>query len=339
MADRNHAIADFLRKAGWSDASRRPLAGDASARRYERLCLGSRSAVLMDAPPEKGESVHAFSRMARWLRAVGFAAPGILAEDGVQGILLVEDLGDAVFARLAAQNPGHEGELYTAATDFLSALHRCPAPGFLAPMDGPALAGLVDEVLAWYLGDTGGAHGRAATEISALIRTECDRLCCLPAVVCLRDFHAENLIWLPKRQGHARVGLLDFQDAVLADPAYDFASLLQDARRDVSPATESAMIARYCTAKGLSERPFRAVYALLGVQRALRIIGIFARLAKRDGRAHYLDYIPRVWGYLQRDLGHPELAALSRAVNSDFPPPTPERLQRIRDSCGIGQTL
>ncbi|MFZ1725957.1 MAG: phosphotransferase [Albidovulum sp.] len=339
MTDRGSKIADFLRLSGWSSAARKSLAGDASSRRYERLTMGDRGAVLMDAPPEKGESIERFSRMARWLRASGFSAPDILAEDNAQGLLLLEDMGDALFARLTSASPDRETELYSAATDFLTVLHRCPPPDFLMPLDGLALAQLVQEVLGWYLVGTGDLPGAGTASIPALVHSEFDRLRFCTPVVSLRDFHAENLIWLPERKDHARVGLLDFQDAVLADPAYDLVSLLQDARRDVSSATETDMIARYCATTNLPEGQFRAVYAFLGVQRALRIIGIFARLSMRDSKPRYLGHVPRVWRYLQRNFVHPELRVLSEAVNSGIPAPTTERLQRIKDLCGNVRTL
>jgi aminoglycoside/choline kinase family phosphotransferase len=293
----------------------------------------------MDAPPRHGESVERFSRVARWLRASGFSAPEILAQDYAQGLLLLEDLGDALFAHLISTSPNCEAGLYSVATDFLAMLNRCPPPDFLAPLDGLALAELVREGLEWYMAGVGDVLGTGTGNIPALLQSEFDRLRFCTPVISLRDFHAENLIWLPERENCARVGLLDFQDAVLADPAYDLVSLLQDARRDVSPATETDMINRYCAARTLPEGQFMAVYSLLGVQRALRIIGVFARLSMRDGKPHYLGYVARVWGYLQRNLVHPELGALSATVNDSVPLPTPERLQRIKDLCGIVQTL
>lgn len=338
MTDRDRSVAAFLRDAGWAAAIREPLAGDASARRYERLTMGHRRAVLMDAPPEKGEDVARFSRMAHWLRSAGFSAPEVLAEEPAAGFLLLEDLGDALFARLTTQAHNQEPVLYAAATDFLSALHHYPDPGFLVPLDGPALAELVRAVFDWYMSGVGGAPNAGADQIPALIHSEFDRLKFCPPVVSLRDFHAENLIWLPERKGHAKVGLLDFQDAVLTDPAYDLASLLQDARRDVHITTEAEMIGRYCASRDMSEDRFKAVYALLGAQRALRIIGIFARLSMRDGKNRYLDYVPRVWGYLQRNLAHPALKTLAEAVQCGMPAPTPDRLQRIKDLCGKTRT-
>lgn len=333
MADRAAAAAAFLAGAGWSAAARRPLAGDASARRYERLSLAGRSTVLMDAPPGRGEDVTRFTRMARWLSARGFSAPAILAEDAAAGFLLLEDLGDALFARLAAADPAQELPLYAAATDVLVELHRHAPPDFVLPLDGPALADLVRLTPDWYLPGIGAAPNPAAGELPGLIAALHDRLADDPPVPALRDFHAENLIWLPQRQGSARVGLLDFQDAVAAHPAYDLVSLLQDARRDVPEALEAAMIARYCARNRLDQSRFSAAYALLGAQRGLRILGVFARLSMHFGKPHYVDLIPRVWRAIRHDLAHPALAELAACTAAALPAPTPERLQRIKDQC------
>ena len=339
MTDRSTLAARFLNDTGWGAATRALLAGDASARRYERLALDAQTAVLMDAPPGRGESTERFACMARWLSGHGYSAPEILGEDHAEGFLLLEDLGDALFARLLAAEPSREAELYAVATDFLGDLHRRPVPDFIAPLDGAGLAELVELTPRWYLPGIGEAGNPAANAVPDLIRVTFDRLGDGRVVTSLRDFHAENLIWLPERAGHARLGLLDFQDAVATHPAYDLVSLLQDARRDVSVATETAMIARYVAAKSLDPAGFGAIYALLGAQRALRITGIFARLTLRDGKAHYLDYLPRVWRYLDRNLAHPALGELARAVHEGLPAPTAERIQRIKDQCGRHPTL
>lgn len=339
MADRRALAARFLSDAGWGAAGRAALAGDASARRYERLALDRRRAVLMDASPGLGESTERFARMARWLSGHGYSAPEILGEDHAEGFLLLEDLGDALFARLLAADPPREAELYAAATDFLVDLHRHPAPDFIAPLDAAGLADLAALMPRWYLTGIGAAGNPQAEAVPDLIGAAFDRLGDGRIVTALRDFHAENLIWLPERSGHARLGLLDFQDAVATHPAYDLVSLLQDARRDVSEATEAAMIARYVAARALEPASFGAIYALLGAQRALRIAGIFARLTLRDGKAHYLDYLPRVWRCLDRNLAHPALGDLARAVHEGLPAPTPERVQRIKDQCGRHPTL
>lgn len=338
MTDRAALASRFLADAGWSDGKRTPLAGDASARHYERIALKGRGAVLMDAPPELGESTGRFTRMARWLSGHGYSAPDILAEDHAQGFLLLEDLGDALFARLLAADPPCEAGLYTAATDFLADLHRHPAPDFVQPLDAAGLAELTELVPRWYLPGIGAAENPAADAVPGLIRAAFARLDDGRVVTSLRDFHAENLIWLPDRTGHARLGLLDFQDAVATHPAYDLVSLLQDARRDVTETTETTMIARYVAANALDPDRFGAIYALLGVQRALRIAGIFARLSLRDGKPHYPDYLPRVWRALERNLAHPALGDLARAVHEGLPTPTPERVQRIKDQCGQHRT-
>ncbi len=334
MTGRADLAARFLADAGWGDADRRALAGDASARRYERLVRGAERAVLMDAAPERGESTEAFTRMARWLLSHGYSAPEILAEEHSTGFLLIEDLGDALFARLIAREPSREPELYCAATDFLADLHRHPPAPFVPPLDVAALAELVALTPRWYLPGIGTDPNEAADALPGLIAELYAQLADDGTVTSLRDFHAENLIWLPDRAGSARVGLLDFQDAVAAHPAYDLVSLLQDARRDVARETEAAMIRRYLAATGAEEARFATVYALLGAQRALRILGVFARLALHFGKPGYLDYMPRVWGYLERSVAHPDLASLHETVRAALPEPTPARIQRIKDQCG-----
>ena len=327
-------IVAFLERAGWSDAARIPLAGDASSRRYERLRRADGQAVLMDADPKTGETVTRFAEVARWLTGHGLSAPAIMAEDSGLGCLLLEDLGDAVFARLLEGAPEAENSLYSAAIDVLLELSNCPPPPFLAPLDGPALGALIEMTVDWYLPGMGGTVTARAKRLPALVTREYDRLRFLSPVIALRDYHAENLIWLPDRNGVARVGLLDFQDAVLADPAYDLVSLLLDARRDVAPNTAAAMMARYVDRRGLDGTRFGAIAALLGAQRSLRILGIFARLCLRDGKTRYLGFMARVWGHLERSLRHPEMADLSEAVMTCLPPPTPERLQHMREQCG-----
>ncbi len=334
MTGREALARQFLSGAGWGAAERRPLAGDASARRYERLALETSRAVLMDAPPDRGESTERFSRMAGWLLDHGYSAPRIMAEDRDAGFLLLEDLGDALFARLIAGDAAREGPLYASAIDFLVDLHSHPPAPFLTPLDGPALADLVSLTPLWYLRGIGAAQGAEANAIAGIVAGLYAMHADCRTVTALRDFHAENLIWLPDRDGVAQVGLLDFQDAVAAHPAYDLVSLLQDARRDVSPATEGRAVARYIAASGATETAFGPIYALLGAQRALRILGVFARLTMHFGKPAYLDYMPRVWRYLERNLAHPSLADLDRAVRAGLPEPTPERVQRIKDQCG-----
>lgn len=335
---RSGDIETFLERNGWGEAARAALAGDASGRRYLRLRQGRDSAVLMDADPATGERVDAFLRVGRWLAAQGYSAPAILAVDEARGLLLLEDLGDALFARLVAGEPARERDLYLGAIAFLIDLHSHRPPAFLAVGDGPAMADLVALMPKWYLPGVDAAPSAEADRIAPLVGALYARFCDMPPVVSPRDFHAENLIWLPKRTGVAKVGLLDFQDAFATHPAYDLVSLLQDARREASVATEAGCLTAYIAHRGLDQSRFSAAYALLGAQRALRIIGIFARLCMHFGKPRYLAFAPRVWANLERNLAHPALTDLAAAVHQGLPPLTPERLQRIADKCGTCPT-
>ena len=334
MPDRAAMIEAFIDGAGWAGAGREALAGDASSRRYVRLRLDERSAILADSPGDGGaDEARRFAIVAGWLRARGYSAPEILADGSDRGLLLVEDLGDDLFARVLESQPTSENSLYSTAIDFLADLHRHPAPGFAKPLDGPALSDLLSVLGEWYVPAAGGGSTEAAGEIGPLVHHLYDRLNREAPVLSLRDFHAENLIWLPGGDGLRRVGLLDFQDAVAAHPAYDLVSLTQDARRDVPPELEHQLIARYLSRNPLEQSRFSAVVALLGAQRALRIIGVFARLVLARGKTHYLGYMPRVWGYLDRNLEHPDLRDLAGAVRVAIPEPTPERIHRIKAQC------
>lgn len=323
--DRAAQRAAFVAGAGWGEARVLPLAGDASARRYFRLSGAAGSAVLMDDPA--GDSAR-FVAMTHWLRDRGFGAPGLLAANEAEGLLLVEDLGDEMVARLLEVRPDMEAEVYRRVTDLLVALRRHAAPDFVAPLDGPALADQVGLFAEWYP-QAVGADARAAAGIApAIAGLHASLACDISPVLSLRDFHAENLIW----RGEAPLGLIDYQDAVACHPAYDLVSALQDARRDVAPAIEATAIADYLAATGLNEARFRAAYALLGAQRNLRIIGIFTRLCLRDGKPRYLELMPRVWGHLRRDLDHPALAPLARIVET-LPAPGAAIVERIRSQC------
>lgn len=328
MTDRTAAADAFIRDAGWGDATRRLLAGDASNRRYDRLTArDGASAVFMDAPADRGEDVRPFIRIATYLADQGLSAPGILHQDADQGFLLIEDLGDALFARLMTDDPAQTAPLYAAATDALIDLHKAQ-PLDLPVCDAAWLATATGLLFEWY-----GATDALEKPFNELFLPLAQDLDASPRVVILRDYHAENLLWLPDRSGSARVGLLDFQDALLGHPAYDLVSVLQDARRDVAPEIEAEMIARYLVATGLEPEPFHRAYAVLGLQRNLRILGIFARLCLRDGKPHYLDFVPRVWGYIQRDLAHPDLAKLAALLQDALPEPTARFLEDMRSRC------
>ena len=331
--DRAGAIATFLRHSGWGDAARLPLAGDASARRYERLALAGKTAILMDAPPGQADDVADFVRIGRHLRMIGLSAPEVLAEDLTQGFLLLEDFGDGIFARLVAADPGHEAPLYQAATDVLLHLQCHPAACDLRNLTASDWAEAAGMAVDWYrfaiTGDKA-CKREFTTVLSETLAQWADG----PRVMILRDYHAENLMFLPERRGLAQVGLLDFQLAQLGQPGYDLVSLLQDARRDVAPNIERAMIRRFLDGLGTSEATFLPAYAALGVQRALRIIGIFARLGLAEARPGYLCLIPRVWAQLQRNLARPELTALARICARLVPEPSAANLARIEAQCG-----
>ncbi|WP_108500824.1 tRNA (adenosine(37)-N6)-threonylcarbamoyltransferase complex ATPase subunit type 1 TsaE [Paracoccus indicus] len=321
-ADRMAARAAFVTQAGWGDARVMPLAGDASARRYFRLHGPQGSAILMDDP---AGAMPAFLTMTDWLNAHGFGAPAIIAQDQASGLALVQDLGDDLVARVLERDPAMAPLIYDRVTDLLVDLHRQPLPDFIPALDGAALADQVGLFAEWYPQAAGVAGG---TEIAPIIARLHDDLATLPPVTALRDFHAENLIW----RGPAPLGLIDYQDAVAAHPAYDLVSALQDARRDVDPALEARAIDRYLAATGVEADSFRAAYALLGAQRNLRILGIFTRLCLRDGKPRYLDFMPRVWGYVQRNLSHPALAELAAQVNA-LPAPDADLIERTRARC------
>ncbi len=330
MTDPRLALArDFLARAGWGAAAITPLAGDASARRYFRLAGG---AVLMDADPARGESVDRFLQVGRWLLARAYSAPRILATDEADGFLLLEDLGDDLFAHIARTDPACEAPIYLAATGLLADLHRQPPPGFLAPGDGRALARLVQLLDDVYLPATGAAP---LADLPGLIADLYDQLTSAAPVLSMRDFHAENLLWLPERSGLARVGLLDFQDAFATDPAYDLVSLLQDARRDLAPGLERTCIRAYLDLRGLGEADFMPAYALIGAQRGLRLVAVLTKLCLKDGKPRYLDFLPRVWANLQRDLDHPALRSLAEVIARELPEPDARRLKGLRDKCPI----
>lgn len=338
MNHRSEMKASFLKRAGWGDATSRLLAGDASDRSYDRLTHKGKTAVLMDAPPGKGDDPADFLHIARHLHKLGLSAPEALAEDLEHGFLLLEDLGDAIFARVLSADPMAENRLYTAAADVLLHLQTAPAPKALPDLSAKDWADAAAFALDWYRFSITGDQVDTAPFVeclSTLISRHADG----PRVLILRDYHAENLLWLPDRLGRARVGLLDFQLGQMGQPGYDLVSLLQDARRDVSPLTEAAICRHFCAARGDDESTFQTAYAVLGAQRSLRILGIFARLCLHAGKPGYLALIPRVWGQLQRNLSHPALASLSNICMALLPEPTPERLSRIAAQCPTPHAL
>jgi aminoglycoside/choline kinase family phosphotransferase len=296
---------EFLASCGWEGAEILPLAGDASFRRYFRVRHGERTAVLMDAPPPH-EDPRPFVAVAEWLVGRGLSAPEILARDLDKGLLLLGDFGSARLREYLDEDPTREQELYELATDVLVHLHRHP------PMQGLPKHGLeqwLEELrlfTQWYCPAVGlsvDEEGYQAAWAKVLEPVAQDGL---GPVTVLRDYHAENVMLVEGREGVAHFGLLDFQDALAGHPAYDLASMLEDARRDVSPDIERAMIDRYIASTGNSGKLERAYWAL-AAQRNTRILGVFTRLWKRDNKPHYTQFQPRMWGLLERDLAQPGL--------------------------------
>jgi aminoglycoside/choline kinase family phosphotransferase len=332
VTDRGVLAQAFLDRAGWGDARRSFLAGDASARRYERVQRAERTAVLMDAPPGMGEEIAPFVQIAAHLRGLGLSAPEVLAEDEARGFLLLEDLGDDVFARVLDERPELEDALYRAAVEVLAVVQEGRAPPGLPDLSAAdwadAAAMALDVYGAAAGAPTGGREAFCATLTDCLSR-HADG----PRVMILRDYHAENLIWLPLRDGVRRVGVLDFQLAQMGQPVYDLVSLCQDARRDVAAATEAAMLTRFAERTGCEMAALGEAYAVFGAQRALRILGVFARLAIEAGKPRYLALMPRVHAQLQRNLAHPALAPLAPVCARIVPEPTPAILERIARRC------
>ena len=347
-ATRDGAMQAFLAEAGWGGATLNKLPGDASTRHYTRVARNGRTAMLMDQPqgaetpvaaanatPEQrhalgynavarlaGADTARFVAAAHYLRGRGLAAPNVLHVDNRQGFVLLEDLGDDLYTDSIARGIP-ETPLYEAAIDALVALHAQEAPAALAhdkPLfayDETAMLAETDLLTEWFLPL---ATGKATSDVlrdehRGLWRAALAALPAHAAVFVHRDYHAQNLMWLPNRAGVARVGMIDFQDAVAGHAAYDLVSLLEDARRDVAPEMSDFMTALYVSrarAAGLpiDEGSFRAAAAILAAQRNAKIIGIFSRLWLRDRKPRYLAFLPRVWGYMARDLAHPALAPL-----------------------------
>ena len=305
---RETAIAAFLAEAGWGDARREPLPGDASFRRYVRLTRGRETVMLMDAPPPE-EDVRPFIAVAARLRQLRLSAPEVHAVDKAEGLLLLEDFGDDTFTRLLERGESEE-KLYLLATDTLAALHRRAdaASGF--PYFGAEgfLAG-AELLLDWYLP----AAGRPVTDregFRAAMLQALTPVLAGPETLMLRDYHVDNLVRLHGRKGAAACGLLDFQDAAGGPPAYDLASLIEDARRDVDDSVRAAVLARYRAAFPDAPDLERDI-AVLGAQRHVRVLGTFMRLARRDGKPGYMRHLPRLRRMLERNLAHPALEPLA----------------------------
>ena len=304
-------LDEFLQLHGWEGAVVAPVAGDASFRRYFRVESGTRGkAILMDAPPPH-EDPRPFIHIAQYLKGYQFRAPEIFATDLTHGFVLLEDFGDRRMREHLDAYPEDEVAVYRAAIDAIVRLSATP-PVQTQPYDMATYMHEVQLLSEWYMPAMGldfdsGAFDRMWAKALAPLSD-------YQRVTVLRDYHAENIMLLDDGQQ----GMIDFQDALVGHPAYDLVSLLQDARRDVSPALEAEMRAYYHqTAQ--PDPDFDAHYALLGAQRNTKIIGIFTRLWKRDGKERYLSFLPRMWGLLERDLAHPDLAPVKHWFDTHIP--------------------
>lgn len=356
QGERGEAARAFLGRSGWHGATVSALPGDASTRRYYRVLHRDRSAMLMDQPQAvetppcppsataqerwalgynavarlAGADCGRFIATAKFLRGRGIAAPEIYADEAAQGFVLLEDLGDDLYADVLA-NGADEPTLYGAAVDTIAVMQREPAPAELWPgarlhsFDLAARLAEVDLLTEWFVPLALGRQASAdeVEEHHSLWSDAFDEIRSEPVFV-HRDYHAQNLFWLPSRSGTARVGIIDFQDAVAGNRSYDLVSLVEDARRDVAPELADAMKDRYLAAMSangcaLEEESWSAEVAVTAAQRNAKIAGIFARLARRDHKPRYLAHLPRVWNHLERDLAHPALTPLRTWYDRTIP--------------------
>ncbi|OQW55195.1 MAG: tRNA threonylcarbamoyladenosine biosynthesis protein TsaE [Proteobacteria bacterium SG_bin9] len=350
--ERLQTLRDFLALAGFADARRERMAGDASTRSYARLYRGDAPSILMNSPKRPdgpaiydgksysaavhlAEDVKPFVALANGLRERGFSAPAIQQADIDAGFLITEDFGTALF--VDGNPPAPVADRYQVATDMLAALHRVMLPEILplAPQinyqiplfDTDALLTEIGLMLEWYLPDRGvKADDNLRADFIMMWRKLLEKIESGPRTWVLRDFHSPNLIWLEPRDDVQKVGIIDFQDAVLGPAAYDLVSLLQDARVDVSEDLELAMLTRYARARRGADptfdpAAFAETYAVMSAQRNTRLLGTFARLNRRDGKPQYLKHQPRIWTYLNRSLAHPHLAMLRAWYAANVPPP------------------
>jgi len=349
------ALREFLDAAGFSEAERVRMAGDASIRSYARLIRDDGVVILMNFPRRPdgpalydgksysaavhlAEDVKPFVAIANGLRQRGFSAPAIRYADLDSGFLITEDFGSAGFVE--GDPPQPIPERYEAATDLLAVLHHATLPETLPlgpqlnypipDFDTEALLVEIGLMLEWYLPDRDTqVSDEMRVEFTAIWRALLEKPAAAPKTWVLRDYHSPNLIWLGERAGILRVGIIDFQDAVRGPAAYDLVSLLQDARTDVPEGLELALLTRYIKARRTSDPKFDAAvfaehYAIMSAQRNTRLLGTFARLNRRDRKPQYLRHQPRIWTYLTRSLAHPALSPVREWYAANVPPPVPQ---------------
>ena len=322
---RQEMATAFLKTCpGFENPELHPLAGDASFRRYIRIRQNGKNAMLMDAPPEK-EDARKYLVIAEYLHKNGYSTPEVIASDIARGFILLEDFGDDTYTRIlnradAETKAQQEQDLYEAAVDLLADWYLKRSTLVDGTQFTPgnynerALLKEVSLFAEWYMPQVLGKEKATSLydEYMGIWQTIIAEAHLSHDVFVHRDYHADNLMWLPERQGIKRVGLLDFQDGLYGDPAYDMVSLLEDARRDVPERIVQHAMMGYLYATKMNHDDFKTAYAVLGAQRNSKIVGIFVRLAARDNKHHYIDFLPRVWSHLEHDLSHPLLAPLAQ---------------------------
>jgi aminoglycoside/choline kinase family phosphotransferase len=328
--ERSARRSAFRARCGLDRWNETLLAGDASFRKYWRLTDGTRSLVVMDAPPPH-EDVRPFVRIGRHLAGFGLSTPAILEVEADDGFLLLEDLGDDTYARvlsrrLAPASGGDEASLYALAADVLATLHQAGDAALMTDLPrylGQRMVKMATRLASWYLPmalgrpvreDERQAYRDAWSAVLPALESE-------PRTLVLRDYHIDNLMWLPDRPGVKACGLLDFQDAEIGCTAYDLVSLVEDARRDIDEKLRAATIQHYRQRmSGAVRGDFDAALAICAAQRHSRVIGTFARLKLRDGKGHYLRHLPRLWRLYDRALAHPALSPVREWVAFHLPP-------------------
>ena len=332
VAEREDLILNFLKVCGWDPAARSPLAGDASPRRYERLASprSDATAILMDAPLSECGSQQQFVFLTQFLRSHGLSAPMVYHADIEAGLLLLEDLGDDLLVRVARRGTEAELRSYEVAIDVLVFLSQQQPPQDIPRYTTSIQADLAALSLDWYCGSGCGlfVSTEQRREFTELMQGALDRL--ELASFIHRDFHAENLLWLPERRGLARIGILDFQNGALGCRAYDIVSLIEDARRDVGFNLRQHLVRRFARTAGIAVEDLEQQIAICGLQRNLRILGVFARLCLLHGKRHYANLILRVWTHIENDLAHLDVIELRDFIRRHIPRPDPEVLAFLR---------
>ena len=327
MTKREEQIKELLQKNDLLCAPTEKITSDASNRKYLRLTKGNKTVILMDSNPEENEPVNNFIYFTNFLRKHHFSAPKIYDSDIPNGLLLLEDLGARNFADILKVTPKVETNIYKEAVNQLIMIQSKETPKQAKPYSTEIL---IEEALLfteWYLGEVNSS--RLSNQFTSLLTPLLKKINKTKPTLVLRDFHAENLIWINSRKNFKRVGLLDYQDALIGHPAYDIASLLKDARRDVSIEVRDIMTNHYLEKTKHNKDLFLRDYSILSAQRNLKIIGIFSRLSIRDKKNNYIKLIPRVWKNLENDFIHPDLENLSKFINSVAPYPNVNILKNL----------